>query len=259
MKSANCRRRSVRAGQLAASISSSAAIASRRSRSARSRAAASPSTRHVGRLVLLRILARGLAQHLGRSPRHPVRRRRSGTPARLHRPYSIERRKHGRVDAGHTARPCRTAALSNAPVFFRCMGSSSTMLSERPVESRSIACPPHMPVGADRVRQLTHQLRAQRRSARRVGEHLETLRPAAHRRQASRWPRRTRTCTVGLPRRRTSLSMHGISSWTANRHGRTRPQARHCRARRRRRPPGRSDRPRTRASGRTRLPPSSTA
>ena len=171
----------------------------------------------VGRLVVVEVLAGGLAErrrslgdvedvvdHLeGEADRR--RRSRAAPPVR---PASARRRRRpsGRWPAA-ARRSCGGACRA-----------ASRSSSGRPTLARSIAWPPAMPARAGGARQQARTGAPAAPARRAVGSAASAPRrpaPASRRRPASPAASPNCTCTVGLPRRSTSLSMHGMSSWTS--------------------------------------------
>ena len=114
--------------------------------------------------------------------------------------------------------PSSTAARMSAPVLWMCMNSSSGSVERWPCRSTRGRSAGRRPCRASRRRApAASPCRAACADHRPAGAPRAAGRQAiaAHRRPAARSPRRTRTCTVGLPRRSTSSSMHGMSSCTS--------------------------------------------
>ena len=126
------------------------------------------------------------------------------------------------------ARPAARAAASppehdraeiSAPVFARWIRSSSPSASGRPSPSRSSSWPPIIPPAPDaRMSSATivaararRQPERARRATRRAGRERHHREPGRRRHGAHR----TRDAPSARPRRMSSSSMHGRSSWTS--------------------------------------------
>ena len=195
----------------------SAACASARSSSASSARPRQPHRRDVGRLALLRVLAGGLAERRGAAVvvEHVVDHL-EGEADRLGVPVQLCRRR--RPSRCRRQRPSSTAARISAPVLWMCMNSSSGS-ARAPCRSPRGRSPGRPPCRASRRRRASsrHHLELRARHRPRAGARESSWKAS----DCSASPTSSAvassysTCTVGLPRRRTSSSMQGRSSCTS--------------------------------------------
>src|SRR5216117_1579431 len=106
--------------------------------------ACEPERRDVGRLVVRRVLAYGLAERRGRGllVQNVVDHLKSEADAFR---VVVEARKCPGASAFEQRAPSATDARISAPVLWMCMYSSSGTVRAWPTLARSIACPPAMP------------------------------------------------------------------------------------------------------------------
>ena len=214
-----------------------------------------PEHADVRRLVLRGVLAGGLAERGAPILRRRARRRRPGTRGPPHRRTYRARVSSPGTSGRPQAAPRRIAARISAPVFIRCIVSSSGSDIATPTCARSIAWPPAMPGAPRCVREQRASLPRHRAAG--STRAWRTHAPAARRPRAARGLRRTRHGTSacrGAARRRPCTAGRRAPANTRESFPRRprdrRPlQDRHRPIRRQRR----------RSSGRTRLPPPSTA
>ena len=229
-----------------------------RSSAASACASATPSALDVGRLVAVARPCRRSCPASPSAPRRRARRRPPGTRDRWTWRSGRRARAPRRPERSPQRAPSTAAARISAPVLWMCMNSSSGTVSLLPTASRSIAWPPAMPREPAAAASSLHHLELDRRV---VGERVPAAAGkrgfAARRRPAAPSPRRTRrgrsACRAAARRRPCTADRRA----PANRRGSARPP----RPPRPRAPIGACDSsPAANASsGRTRLPPPSTA
>ena len=144
-------------------------------------------------------------------------RRRPGTPGRSRRRSRTAR---SRPVASAMCRRPRPSARWPAAARRSCGGACRAARARRaatPMLARSIAWPPAMPAWPALRASSAHSraCSAGATCAASSGVSTSKARACIASPASIAWASPKRTCTVGLPRRSTSLSMQGMSSWTS--------------------------------------------